>query len=328
MRNVWTENLFAEVLEAPATRGCNELHIVTGYAAATMASRHLSRLADVTRARLSVSLIVGMTPADGISPENHQGFQALAEDNPWANFQCSYVMRDRPPVHAKLYVWMQNGEPTEAYTGSANYTQNAFSGRQRELMTAADPIKGLRFYDALAAADTIFCDHGEVAEYVQLQAQRRFPGTGGAPSQEPASGGSSNNEGLASVVCSLMTSRGKMHRTAGLNWGQRLRRNSNEAYIPVTAKVARSGFFPPVGDHFMVLTDDDKSFICVRAQGEYGKAIETPANNSWLGEYFRRRLGLAGGVPVTEANLQRYGRTSVTFYKIDDGTYSMDFAPP
>ena len=56
------------------------------------------------------------------------------------------------------------------------------------------------------------------------------------------------------------------------------------------------------------------------------KAITTPENNSRIGEYFRNRLALANGAPVTKADLIRYGRTDVEFIKLDDEQYYMDFS--
>lgn len=58
----------------------------------------------------------------------------------------------------------------------------------------------------------------------------------------------------------------------------------------------------------------------------YDKAITTPSNNSLLGEYFRNRLGVPNGAPVTKNDLLQYGRTDVTFYKIDDEQFYMDFS--
>lgn len=80
-------------------------------------------------------------------------------------------------------------------------------------------------------------------------------------------------------------------------------------------------------------TDDDKLLLCVPAQpkqkdGTIPHAIQTPENNSFLGVYFRNRLGLAKGAPVTTQDLNRYGRTDVTIYKITDDKYHMDFAKP
>ena len=74
-----------------------------------------------------------------------------------------------------------------------------------------------------------------------------------------------------------------------------------------------------------MLTDDGKTLVCARAQ-ENGKAIETPHNNSLIGEYFRGRLGLPNGALVSLEDLRRYGRTDMDFYKIDDETYYLDFS--
>ena len=54
--------------------------------------------------------------------------------------------------------------------------------------------------------------------------------------------------------------------------------------------------------------------------------MDTPHNNSLLGEYFRNRLGLPNGAFVTRQHLEDYGRIDVAFYKIDDENYLMDFS--
>ena len=114
-------------------------------------------------------------------------------------------------------------------------------------------------------------------------------------------------------------------KKSGLNWGQRPGRDPNEAYIPVPTSVARSGFFPIDNEQFTVHTDDDHELI-LRVEQEKDKAITTPDNNSLLGEYFRNRLGLPNGAFVTRADLDRYGRTDVTFVDMQDGSYYMDFS--
>ncbi|MEI7485483.1 MAG: hypothetical protein WCK13_12300 [Ignavibacteriota bacterium] len=45
-----------------------------------------------------------------------------------------------------------------------------------------------------------------------------------------------------------------------------------------------------------------------------------------MGEYFRNRINVANGAPVSTQDLLDYGRTDATFYKIDDETYFMDFS--
>jgi len=74
-----------------------------------------------------------------------------------------------------------------------------------------------------------------------------------------------------------------------------------------------------------VLTDDEFSFIAVRAQ-DGDKAIHTPDGNYILGRYFRDRLGVDRGAPVVGDHLRAYGRTDVEFGKIDDETFFMDFS--
>jgi hypothetical protein len=138
--------------------------------------------------------------------------------------------------------------------------------------------------------------------------------------------------GVEHITVSLLSSRtGEVQNTGGLNWGHRgsknPNRNRNEAYIQLPPNVYKGKFFPPKPQHFRVVTDDSKQFICVRAEkDDVGQTIHTPLKNSLLGEYFRNRLGLANGAFVTKADLDRYGRTDVVFYKFDDEEYLMDFS--
>ena len=58
-----------------------------------------------------------------------------------------------------------------------------------------------------------------------------------------------------------------------------------------------------------------------------GKALHTTIDNSELGRYFRKRLGVPSGEFVTHQHLLDYGRHDVGFYRIDSETYQMDFEP-
>lgn len=135
-------------------------------------------------------------------------------------------------------------------------------------------------------------------------------------------------QGRPHVRISFLDNQGGLPKRSGLNWGKRPEHNRNpdEAYIKVPKHVHDSGFFPPRGICFTIHTDDGKDLLCVRAQAN-AKAIETPADNSIMGRYFRNRLGLASGALVEKKDLQKYGRTDVDFYKINNETYYMDFSP-
>lgn len=129
-----------------------------------------------------------------------------------------------------------------------------------------------------------------------------------------------------SLTLSLLQHNGKQTgRRSGLNWGQRPNRNPDEAYIPLPSKQARKGFFPVNGVRFRVETDDGKKFI-MRVEQANNKAITTPDDNAEIGKYFRARIGVDYGKLVEKEDLERYGRTDVTFYKLDDEQFVMDFS--
>lgn len=114
-------------------------------------------------------------------------------------------------------------------------------------------------------------------------------------------------------------------KSSGLNWGQRPGRNPDQAYLAVPAEIQRSGFFPEIGEPFLLECDDGEIFKCVRSQAN-GKAIETPGNNAILGLYFRKRLGVRSGYTVTIQHLFNYGRTSVDIHYRNDYKYLLDFS--
>ena len=115
-------------------------------------------------------------------------------------------------------------------------------------------------------------------------------------------------------------------KTSGLNWGQRPGREQNQAYLAIPAYIQRSNFFPEPGKNFLIECDDGEVFKCVRAQAN-GKAIETPGNNSLLGIYFRRRLGVMPGYMVNIDNLINYGRSSVDVSYMNDCKFFLNFLP-
>jgi len=329
-----SKNLFDEVLVQPAQNGANKLYVVSGYATAAMAFRHLEALKESNR-QVEVELIVGMSPVDGLSQTNHKGFQELMQASYAGIFSCSYLT-EMPPVHSKIYAWFNDDKPVRGFIGSANYTQTAFGKKQREVMTDSDPQKGFEYFQELIP-QTIYCDNIEAENIVQIYNTRsytRVKREREAIQQqeiEPAIAAVEPSlVGLPFVQVTLLDRTGKsLPQRSGLNWGQRPeeKREPNQAYIKLPSNIYNTDFFPDRTIQFTVLTDDGRVLICSRAQ-DNGKAIHTPQNNSLIGEYFRNRLGVPNGAPVKLEDLQRYGRTDISFYKIDDETYFMDFSIP
>lgn len=293
--------------------GATRLQIVSGFATASMADRHMGHLSDLG-AKVSIELIIGMTKQCGIEKVQHAAFCKLARKGAYGlDFGCRYVAKNQS-VHAKTYLWLTDHNiPVMAFSGSANYTQKAFSRTQTENLVGTDCSSVQALYNAVKR-NTISClNKKAVSEHLTL--------TEAKPIVDISQIGDVSGE---TISLSLLTRAGKIHDRAGLNWGQRPGRDKNQAYIPIRADIRRSGFFPPLGEPFTVLTDDEYSLIFVVAQME-GKALHTKQNNALLGKYLRKRMGLRSGERVTLEHLTEYGRTDISFTKIDEETYLMDF---
>jgi len=320
-----TENIFETVLIEPARAGAGELLIIAGYATPAMALYHFDRLRQYDL-RIKVDLIIGMTRQEGIPPSNHAGFRKLALEEPEDRFACRYICRGAP-IHAKVYIWRRNGIPHLAFVGSPNYSQSAFLSNQREALSPSDPEAAKQYFESLLP-DTINCTDEEADRLINTHITKEYHLRQEIHRQiDELPGVRAEWYGLQKADISFLARNGTLPARSGLNWGQRpeLNREPNQAYIRVPADIARSGFFPPQGVYFTVLTDEGKSFVCARAQAG-GKGIHTPRNNSELGRYFRDRLGLRSGEFITKEHLLKYGRTDVSFYKKDDETYYMDFS--
>ncbi len=317
---LFSKDLFKTVLLIPAN-DYDKLCVVSGFATAAMARNHIDTIKNVFKKDINIDLIVGMTPQTGIGISHHSIFKTLTDD---VNipFNCSYVEMRYPPVHSKIYIWLRKNEPKLSFSGSANYTQNAFFSAQKEALSQCEPKSAYDYFEKLTKY-TIKCNHIEAEEYckqdVIVKKEGYSVGTG--------------TESLE--VCELpliSTKTGEIQEAAGLNWGQssalknpKNPRNKNDAYLAVPIEIRRKKFFPPREQYFSVRTDDGYAITCVIAQ-DYGKAIHTPNDNSELGIYFRARLGVELGKKIETADLDRYGRRSVTFVKLDEEDYYMDFS--
>jgi HKD family nuclease len=308
-----SQDLFEEILIKPAKDGADSLCIISGFVSPSLASRHIEALLKIEK-HVKIKLIYGMFGQSNISKNNHLAFQHLASERFPTKFECFYVIKP-PPIHSKGYAWYRENTPFRGFIGSMNYTQNGFSGNQREIATPCDASEIQGYFESLLS-EAIDCREAD-AHIANPQKEVDQPLVAPTPPD--------GYEGLEKVTIELFGKKG--NKNSGLNWGHRekYKRDRNQAYIRVPMAIAKTNFFPPVTRHFTVLTDDDKMLICTRAQ-QHAKAIHTPLNNALIGEYFRNRLGLASGQFVTVDDLKRYGRTSVDFYKIDDETYFMDFS--
>ncbi|MCY3540429.1 MAG: NgoFVII family restriction endonuclease [Gammaproteobacteria bacterium] len=310
-----TQDLYSKILIQPALKKANAtLCVVSGYATASMANLHLKHLAK-QKVSASVELIVGMTGRDGIERAQHLGLCRLASSKCYGlNLSCRYV--ELPTViHAKSYVWLNRQHKAYvAFCGSANYTLKGFSDSQIEVMEITDAEKAHDFY--LSTYQSTFdCLDQDVSDKIKILEDRSVS--------------EKTHKDLETISLSLLNSRTREMYNAGggLNWGHRLtlERNKDQAYIHVPVEVQRSSFFPDRNEPFMVETDDGFSLTLVRVT-DSGKGLHSIPSNAELGWYFRKRLGLKSGAFVKTEHLLTYGRTDVSFSKINSKSYLMDFS--
>lgn len=314
-----TRNLEQTVLIDPFVSGCDQLKVLSGYVSATMVNRHLHRTLKLSGSMRGVDppvvdAVYGMAKPSGVTVSDHNGFVRMQTETYLGRFSCSYLV-DRPAVHAKIYVWLQDGQPRVAFVGSANYTQSGFvfQADRMEAIEECDPSAALGVFEECFQR-SIECSHESVEDEIVLRRDERLS----APSGD-------------NVALSFIVERGRgagePPQAAGVNWGFRLDgtpRNLNEAYLRVPAHIGRTDFFPETGVHFTVLTDDGIDMICRVAQ-QNRKAIETPESNAMLGRYIRDRMGITQLRRLTTADFETYGRDDVTVTKIDGETYFLDF---
>lgn len=315
MESNYSEGIVEKILFEPIRAGADRLCILTFNATPSMASWLMTTYAERNMGNISIELIMESVFDDGIDSVLHEGFKALQRNsllNAGGSFLCSYLYQ--PPAEKYNYfIWLKDDIPILAFSCSYDFTQASLLRNRRGSFVACVATYAYRLYENMLNR-TIYCNHSEVEDYVVIRP---------ANVSSPAYGsGQMDNR----VLLPLITKRtGEPGTKSGLNWGQRKKRNKNEAYIPLPSKIAKSGFFPLNKQHFLVVTDDHHT-LQLRVEQQNDKAITTPASNALLGEYFRNRLGLANGAYVHASDLKAYGRTDVAFYKIDEEQYYMDFS--
>ena len=306
---MYRENLYNKVLLDPLKNfRVNELYIVSGYASATFAKRHLI---DTKKSNPRINLIIGMPG----KKNDHIAFVEL--HNQFADRFNGYYLNSQPPVHSKTYSWCYHSNGVMGFSGSSNYSQQGFiDSSQINQMTKDDPLQIKRFFEELLQKSTPMTEweyETSLGDIIPAFKGRISPGKTEWTAEN-------------TVKISFLDRRtGNLPARSGLNWGQREGREPNQAYLSLKGDSRREEFLPDMALRFTLITDDNKSFDCVVAQ-EGRKAIETTDDNSLLGKYIRKRIGVQLGQLVTRQDLENYGRTDFAVTKLDEETFLFDFS--
>ena len=314
---MFTNDLYKTALYNPA-KDNSSLYIISGYSSATFTKRHLKDLNSIDR-NIDVNLIIGMTG----NRNDHQAYLDLKKH--YKNLLHVYYIKSYPEVHAKAYAWL--GSSPQGFSGSANYSQQAFIGSQVNQLEYTDPNTVKSFYDTLLP--------------------KTVPITAYKPTQQtvipiiPQPKGSVQPGRInwlipdVSVQISLLARDGEVPSASGLNWGHSTAsknknkpnepRDRNDAYLSIKTDATKEGFLPDKGFTFTMNADDGFVMDCVVAQ-DGRKSIETTDGNPILGAYIRERIGVPNGKFVTAADLIKYGRTDFTLTKLDEETFEFDIS--
>ena len=303
-----TQNLYEEALISPTKKlSANNLYVVSGYASATFANRHLAENKDFT-----LNLIIGMPG----KRSDHIGYLTLL-DRFKGRFN-GYYLQGTPPVHSKVYAWYNDQSPKIGFSGSANYSQQGFFHKQQiNQLSSENPILIKNFYENLmnrcVSIQDTYTDIKEIFTSSIIC------------SGSVVSGGVLWEKASKRVRISFLSRNGSLPLRSGLNWGQREKREPNQAYLSLRKDARKEGFLPDLTETFTMITDDGKSFECVVAQ-DGRKAVHSTFNNSELGIYIRERIGVEKGALVTLDDLKSYGRTDYTLEKINEETFLLDLS--
>lgn len=311
-----TESLFERAIQSPLIAGGDRLIVVSGVASAEMALRVMLFAAE-RRHSLTLELTIGLTSEEGISRQAHEDLVSLQNSSPAPKVQLDVRYALAPTsVNSNVFVWCEGEEPLWAWTGSSRFIQRDFGlgmghrVSRKNVLAEVEPASALRYIREIQA-HTVQVHDPSVPSAIPLS-DERDRSLVAADSDEFAV---DRTVALPLITLKRGPSRGSIHSTAGLNWGQRAGREPNQAYIPIPKEIREGGFFPPRGTVFRIRTDDGRHFLARTAQ-QGDKALETPQNNSILGEYFRMRLGVPLGAPVQLSDLLTFGSRFVLVHRL------------
>jgi len=319
---MFTNDLYKKALLDPA-RDNNSLYIVSGYSSATFVRKHLKDLSALKK-NIDVNLIIGMKR----KRNDHQAYLNLKQQ--YKNLLNVHYIQTSSDVHNKAYAWM-GGNP-KGFSGSANYSQEAFHKSQINQLEITDPKIIKKFYDSLlprAVSILHFDPSQDIVTTPPLKANRTLtssvlPGTVHWIIPD------------VSVKISFLTGKGIVPPKSSVNMGFAAPRDKNkplkkrrrdEAELRIRVDANKTGFLPGRTFNFTLIGDDGFLMDCVVGQ-DNNKAISTTDDNAILGAYIRKRIGVPNGHFITTADFKKYGRTDFTLTKLDNGTFEIDLSVP
>ena len=318
---LFTQNLEEFIFHRHEMLDTDEFIVLSGY----LGPKPVARLHELP---FNSRVIYGMYGAEGIQNSLHNSLIEIHNGTDNLNIFYSQI-----PVHSKCYIWRKDGQIIYALIGSANFSINGLTTPYREVLaeTTRDTYNPLNEYIAHIFNNSISC--------LEIGNDRVI-------------------EVPIGDICemSLLMGNGQTHNAGGLNWGYMSngnlapKRGENDAYIPIGIQDIRDfpDLFPPkltergpddprgrlqrANESIELIWDDGITMegllegVNMINDIKYPKQISSFPSKSELGVYLRMRLGVPLGQPVRRHHLERYGRTSISVSKLENGIYNCDFS--
>lgn len=331
------ENLEDIVFHRNELFRCDELVVLSGY----VGPHPVHRLKDLP---LKTTVIYGMYGSDGIRKSLHT---ALVAEN--SNLDNVSILYSTMPVHAKCYIWKEQGRVVHALVGSANFSTSGLATPFKEVLaeTTVDTFDPLDHYLNRVISESISCEDAVVKSNPRKNNVSIL-----------------DEESYDPDICSLPLYKIEQGRetippASGINWGMAKLNGShvniNDAYIPVRVNTIEHypNLFPvkqlkPTNlenvvradhrhnDSIEILWDDGTEMIGLLEGSDpktvngqkvlVPKQIASTPKKATLGKYLRQRLGVPEGQAITMADLERYGRKTIDVSLQGEGIYYFDFS--
>ena len=279
--------------------------------------------------RIPVRVVIGRATVDGLSGltlDYLRRLHAVLAGN------SGGIRVATDPFHSKIYTADLSDGTSAAWVGSSNFSGHGLSAWQEANLEVSDA-------GTIAAAKREAERLWEAAEDITVA---RVPIR--EPAARPRAARPEDEDDVVDVLpvgppgdqlpgllVTLLDPRtGDVQNQSGLNWwrGGGRARNPNEALIALRAVHLRQAerVFGSAERNTVVdaVTHDAKRFVLrlegngpMRNDRQMAKQISTLGDKTAIGRWIMRNcLGLKPGTPVTRDILERYGRTTIGFYRL------------
>lgn len=326
---IYYDNLEDIILNRHKFNNADELFILSGYTGPSPISK------------LS-SLQIKSTVINGISSSVSKDLKAYQLITSKTN--CRVYIKNKYN-HSKIYCWLKNNKPIDILSGSANFStyglNNAFKGETLFEIDTAD-WANTHNYLKNALQDSTIC----TSFIPKILAKQKLPLTKSINQLDRVL---SFNPPKAEIY---VGGRGrKMYPKSGWNWGHGSGNNAPDVAeqrirsalikdIPqlfpnngVNLNYKKGQKFKNIKANAEILFDDgfvmDASFEQNGGKNSNGqtlyKAFTSYPDKATYGRYIRKRLGLSPTSVITDADLKKRGKDTITLERLSPGVYFCDF---